>query len=54
MQFTREGRIAVPGGQVWYGIAGEGEGVPLLALHGGPGSHMITWPRWPIWPMSGQ
>ena len=33
-----EGRIAVPGGEVWYRIAGEGtRGTPLLCLHGGPG-----------------
>ena len=33
-----EGRIAVPGGQVWYQIVGAGQpGVPLLCLHGGPG-----------------
>jgi proline iminopeptidase len=34
----REGFIAVPGGPVWYHVAGEGPGVPLLVLHGGPGS----------------
>lgn len=35
----RQGRLAVPGGEVWYGIAGElGQGeVPLLVMHGGPG-----------------
>ena len=32
----RSGFVEVPGGPVWYEIAGEG-GVPLLALHGGPG-----------------
>jgi len=32
----REGTIEVPGGKVWYQTIGEG-GVPLLALHGGPG-----------------
>jgi proline-specific peptidase len=35
---STEGRIDVPGGQVWYRIAGGGApGVPLLCLHGGPG-----------------
>jgi proline iminopeptidase len=34
---TREGRVEVPGGSVWYGVAGAGDGVPLLTLHGGPG-----------------
>ena len=32
-----EGRIDVPGGQVWYKVVGSGESVPLLTLHGGPG-----------------
>ena len=31
-----EGNIEVPGGKVWYQTVGEG-GIPLLALHGGPG-----------------
>ncbi|WP_033292663.1 proline iminopeptidase-family hydrolase [Amycolatopsis jejuensis] len=33
---TIEGRIPVPGGEVWYRKAGSG-GVPLLMVHGGPG-----------------
>ena len=33
---THEGTIEVPGGKVWYRTVGEG-GIPLLALHGGPG-----------------
>jgi len=34
-----EGRIEVPGGKVWYGIAGsEKPGIPLLTVHGGPGA----------------
>ena len=32
-----EGFVVVPGGPVWYHVAGVGPGVPLLALHGGPG-----------------
>jgi proline iminopeptidase len=32
-----EGFIEVPGGPVWYQVAGTGPGIPLLALHGGPG-----------------
>ncbi|MEE4277013.1 MAG: proline iminopeptidase-family hydrolase [Halieaceae bacterium] len=32
----RSGFVEVPGGPVWYEVAGEG-GVPLLTLHGGPG-----------------
>ncbi|MEM1403548.1 MAG: proline iminopeptidase-family hydrolase [Pseudomonadota bacterium] len=33
----RSGFVEVEGGPIWYEIAGEG-GVPLLSLHGGPGS----------------
>jgi proline-specific peptidase len=33
-----EGFIDVPGGKVWYKITGDGDGIPLLCLHGGPGS----------------
>lgn len=34
-----EGMISVPGGWVWYGIAGmNSPGVPLLVVHGGPGA----------------
>lgn len=35
---VREGRIPVPGGEVWYKIVGASKpGIPLLTLHGGPG-----------------
>ena len=33
----REGTIAVPGGNVWFKRVGGGTGLPLLAVHGGPG-----------------
>ena len=33
----QSGFVEVPGGPVWYEVAGGGEGIPLLALHGGPG-----------------
>jgi proline iminopeptidase len=32
-----EGHIDVPGGSVWYRSVGEGPGIPLLVVHGGPG-----------------
>lgn len=35
---TREGYVPVTGGRVWYKIVGSGDAVPLLTLHGGPGS----------------
>jgi proline iminopeptidase len=31
-----EGKVAVPGGEVWYRRMGSG-GVPLILIHGGPG-----------------
>ncbi|MEL7043739.1 MAG: proline iminopeptidase-family hydrolase [Pseudomonadota bacterium] len=33
----RSGFVEVPGGPVWYEIAGGAGGIPLVALHGGPG-----------------
>src|SRR5512139_3252093 len=34
----REGHIEVTGGRVWHHQEGEGPGLPLLTLHGGPGA----------------
>src|ERR1700761_3793904 len=34
---ARQGTIAVPGGHVWFERVGGGPGLPLLAVHGGPG-----------------
>jgi proline iminopeptidase len=34
----QEGYIPVTGGLVWYQIVNPGKGIPLLTLHGGPGS----------------
>jgi proline-specific peptidase len=33
-----EGHVEVPGGRVWYARLGEGDAMPLLMLHGGPGA----------------
>lgn len=33
----QEGFIPVTGGNVWYRKTGDGDGIPLLVLHGGPG-----------------
>ncbi|VUX55767.1 Proline iminopeptidase [uncultured Woeseiaceae bacterium] len=35
-----QGFIDVPGGPVWYSVAGTGPGIPLLVLHGGPGGRI--------------
>ncbi len=32
-----EGRLAVPGGSIWYKVTGTGTGTPVVLLHGGPG-----------------
>ena len=34
---TREARLAVPGGNIWYRVSGSGSGTPVVLLHGGPG-----------------
>jgi proline iminopeptidase len=34
---AHEGKIEVEGGGIWYKVMGEGEGIPILTLHGGPG-----------------
>lgn len=34
---VREGHVSAPGGRVWYRVVGDGDGVPLLVVHGGPG-----------------
>ncbi|MCG6957537.1 MAG: proline iminopeptidase-family hydrolase [Gemmatimonadetes bacterium] len=33
----QEGRLAVPGGEIWYYVVGDGAGTPVILLHGGPG-----------------
>ncbi|TAA73052.1 proline iminopeptidase-family hydrolase [Planococcus salinarum] len=38
MEDVKVGHIEVTGGNVWYRITGKGPGIPLLILHGGPGS----------------
>jgi proline iminopeptidase len=32
-----EAYLAVPGGRIWYKVAGAGAGTPVILLHGGPG-----------------
>jgi len=32
-----EGFVNVEGGRIWYKVIGEGDGVPLMVVHGGPG-----------------
>jgi proline iminopeptidase len=33
----QQGHADVPGGRVWYEVVGDGPGLPLVTLHGGPG-----------------
>lgn len=35
---TGENKLEVTGGNIWYKITGEGNGIPVVLLHGGPGS----------------
>ena len=35
---SREGYVNVPGGRIWYQVVGTGDGIPLITVHGGPGS----------------
>jgi proline iminopeptidase len=35
---SKEGHVEVPGGKIWYEVVGGGGGLPLVTLHGGPGS----------------
>jgi proline-specific peptidase len=32
-----ENYLDVPGGRIWYKVSGEGNGTPVILLHGGPG-----------------
>ncbi len=42
-EITEEGYVAVEGGNIWYKIIGkEKKGIPLLILHGGPGSRSCS------------
>ena len=37
-----EGYVKVEGGRIWYKVVGKGKGVPLLLIHGGPGSRSCS------------
>lgn len=39
---SREGRIPFRGYETWYRVVGDGDRIPLLCLHGGPGSTHIA------------
>ncbi|RIV23107.1 alpha/beta fold hydrolase [Alicyclobacillaceae bacterium I2511] len=41
----QEGFVQVEGGRIWYQVLGEGGGVPLVVLHGGPGSSHLGMQR---------
>ena len=34
---VREGYVQVTGGKIWYEVVGNGNGIPLITVHGGPG-----------------
>lgn len=33
-----EGKLPVPGGEIWYKVSGTGKKTPLVLIHGGPGA----------------
>jgi proline iminopeptidase len=35
---AREGHVEVIGGRIWYRIVGDGDAIPLITVHGGPGA----------------
>lgn len=35
---NKEGYVDVPGGKIWYEVVAGGDEIPLITLHGGPGS----------------
>jgi proline iminopeptidase len=39
---AHEGFVKVEGGKIWYKIVGEGKGIPLLLIHGGPGARSCS------------
>jgi len=41
-----EGYVNVEGGRIWYKVTGEGDQLPLVLLHGGPGA-----PSWYLKPL---
>lgn len=41
-EIEKEGFVDVEGGKIWYKIIGGGDGIPLLILHGGPGSRSCS------------
>ena len=41
-EVEREGYVVVEGEKIWYKIIGDGEGIHLLILHGGPGSRSCS------------
>lgn len=47
-----QGFVTVPGGPVWYEIMGDGDGIPLLVLHGGPGGTSCGYTR--LFPMGAE
>lgn len=34
---AQENKVAVEGGQIWYEVIGDGEAIPVILIHGGPG-----------------
>src|SRR5688572_4520391 len=43
---NNDGYITVPGGRIWWTRMGDGPGIPLLVIHGGPGSGSFGLKPW--------
>jgi proline iminopeptidase len=39
-----DGFVGVPGGRIAFRIVGDGDGIPVLIIHGGPGARSCTYP----------
>lgn len=45
-ELPEEGLVAVEGGRVFYDRMGDGPGIPLIVVHGGPGSTSFSLKAW--------
>lgn len=45
-ELPEEGYVAVEGGRIFYDRMGDGPGIPLIVVHGGPGSTSFSLKAW--------
>lgn len=46
VEAAAEGYLAVPGGRIYWNRMGDGAGIPLIVIHGGPGSSSYSLKPW--------